>query len=493
MKSLLLSIFLLISSLVLCQDWFPFPLGQRSYFEQNGFNFNSSPLPNNVIQSYETDSVRIEINKSTYYFNYKNPNIYPCYNELIEFINTTSSYYNYFNPYSPDSIVYESDSLRMYFPNFTSPIVIIPSVLPGESWFSDFEGSNYNKLKFTCDLNYFGNILNTLDSIKIISIQTYQDSLAVSSSFNSKKLILSKNYGLKEFFPFNGTLLGFKSNSISEGFIEPKLQDYFNLTSGDVIIWKHFMDPGFTEPDSIHYYKDSIVSVNSTPDSVKYFIIRTTQQGVQTNEYQLFKFNNMKGLFSSTCSMISGDVLNSYDPYYILNSSQYDIFESSPMYYDSNNMVNKSFETASANWNYFGGCDFGITIDYSSNFSFNTKYGLYYKNQWVWESIDTWTIEGSVIDGIQEGILWNDIVTSIESNSSIFEFNIYPNPVQKNNTIQIEGKDLEKAEIINLQGKIVYQSELTNNQLNIDINQGIYFLKVTNSKGINTSKKLIVN
>ncbi|MCB9335998.1 MAG: T9SS type A sorting domain-containing protein [Flavobacteriales bacterium] len=487
MKSLLLSIFLLISNLVFCQDWFPFPVGQRSYFEKYE-QYNNPPIipTDTTIQSYEIDSVLISGSKSTYYFNYKNPNLINCYKDILDFHSSANLTPQFNDHHLPDSLITNLDSLWMYFPLDSLPLLIIPSANPGDSWFSDYNGSNYNKLKFTCDNKFFGNILNVLDSIKIISVQTYLDSFPVVSPFNSKKLILSKNYGLKDFFPYDSKLIGFKNSIISEGFNEPDLQEYFNLIASDVLIWKHVSDAGFFDPEVITYYKDSIIAVNSSPLNVSYSVIRTNQNGSINNYTYNYNYSDLEGLFVGTCSFT-----NQINSNTILSSGA--INETSPLYYDANGYVNRAFILSYAQE--MNPCELMPNYDFSLCILINSKYGIYsrYDSFGVDESYQSWTIEGSVIDGIQEGILWNDIVTSIESNSSIFEYTIYPNPVQKNNTIQIEGTDLEKAEIINLQGKIVYQSELTNNQLNININQGIYFLKVTNSKGINTSKKLIVN
>ena len=117
MKSLLLSIFLLISNLVFCQDWFPFPVGQRSYFEKYE-QYNNPPIipTDTTIQSYEIDSVLISGSKSTYYFNYKNPNLINCYKDILDFHSSANLTPQFNDHHLPDSLITNLDSLWMYFP-----------------------------------------------------------------------------------------------------------------------------------------------------------------------------------------------------------------------------------------------------------------------------------------------------------------------------------------------------------------------------------------
>lgn len=73
--------------------------------------------------------------------------------------------------------------------------------------------------------------------------------------------------------------------------------------------------------------------------------------------------------------------------------------------------------------------------------------------------------------------------------SSIAIINIYPNP--SHDVFNIEGKDIQKVEVINAFGQIIYSKEINNNSLQIDLSKhaiGAYLVRVVTSKGINTQQ-----
>jgi type IX secretion system substrate protein len=488
MKTTLLSLFILFTVSLSAQDWFPFPLGQKSYFEQTvhpyGYEF-----PDTVIQSFETDSFRLENNKLIYYFNYKNPDLSPCYANLETFM-SSQGYNPYINTLSLDSIITNQDSIWMHYTNISTPILLIPKTEPGDSWTTPYIGPNYNKLEFTCDTKIFNNVLGVPDSIKIFSIETYNDDTLVSSSMSNQTLNISKTYGFTTFFPYKQSLLGFKSDLISSGFNEPSLQDYFNLQQGDVLIWKYSNDSwDIMTPDTFYYYQDSITSVISTQDSVVYQVIRTQQNGAQTSINQKYYYNNLRGLFVNTCSLITGSAIKG-DGYQLFPFDDDFIYSNSPFYYDNEGFKNKHF---SFSWIVNNNCQFSEITDITVDLKLNNKYGLYFRNQSNWDNT-TWSIEGSTINGIQEGTPWDDLVTSIHNPNNIFvDFKIYPNPTTTQSVIQIKGKDLVNIEILNIQGQLIFETKLVDNKLNIDFPQGIYFLKAINKEGKNVIQKLIVN
>ena len=145
------------------------------------------------------------------------------------------------------------------------------------------------------------------------------------------------------FFPYNQSLLGFNTGLTSAGFNEPSLQDYFNLQQGDVLVWKYYNDPwDFMEPDVTYYYKDSITSVMSTTDSVIYLITRTNQNGTENSIFKKYYYNNLKGLFVNTCSLISGAGIKS-QAYELFSYEDNFIYSNSPFYFDNQNYANKKF------------------------------------------------------------------------------------------------------------------------------------------------------
>ncbi|MGB0888053.1 MAG: CotH kinase family protein [Vicingaceae bacterium] len=70
-------------------------------------------------------------------------------------------------------------------------------------------------------------------------------------------------------------------------------------------------------------------------------------------------------------------------------------------------------------------------------------------------------------------------------------FKVYPNPTDRNITIELDNYEEESLYIFNVVGKIVYQKIITDNNLNIDVSdwpKGIYIIKTKNN-----IQKLIVN
>lgn len=69
---------------------------------------------------------------------------------------------------------------------------------------------------------------------------------------------------------------------------------------------------------------------------------------------------------------------------------------------------------------------------------------------------------------------------------------IFPNPTTS--FISIDGENIEIIEITNIEGQIIYQIEVYNDKISIDLSsqsKGVYFVKVITNKGI-AIKKIVV-
>ena len=72
-------------------------------------------------------------------------------------------------------------------------------------------------------------------------------------------------------------------------------------------------------------------------------------------------------------------------------------------------------------------------------------------------------------------------------------YNIYPNPVD--NILTIKGDDMRQVNVFNAVGQIVRCVNCNSNELRLDVadlNNGIYFINVTNDKGEMTSNKVSI-
>ncbi|MCB9360114.1 MAG: T9SS type A sorting domain-containing protein [Flavobacteriales bacterium] len=480
MKTTLLSLFVFFTVSLSAQDWFPFPLGQTSYFGESN------------ISSIFSDSIFQKTDTTIYYFSVFSDQFTKCRPELIQ---SQEIYRNHKNLTQPDSIFFINDSLIFFHSNHYGEEKVnckfLPFAMPGDSWTSQTLGNwgTAASISISCDSIKIDTLLNnSLDSVKFFSAN------GVNSGAN-QLIKLSKTRGFLTYQPLNSIyeistpLIGYKNDSESVGYEQPTLQDYFHLNTEDIIIWRHYEDKPIPEFDSTYYFKDSIIDVFSSPDSVIYSVYRTYTNGQTNNLTYSYHKSKMTALFDGVGKVYKQNELEFQHNLFSNLSGE---FSESSTINVNNGITTRNFSSVS----FFldtSDCWIQGYYDFGSGISINTKYGIFSGGYSAFENYVDINIQGSVINGVPEGILWDDITTSIEVNKSIPEIKIYPNPVQKNNIIIIEGKDLEKVEIITLQGKIVYQSKLMNNQLTIDINQGIYFLKVTNSKGESSSKKLIVN
>lgn len=76
------------------------------------------------------------------------------------------------------------------------------------------------------------------------------------------------------------------------------------------------------------------------------------------------------------------------------------------------------------------------------------------------------------------------------------EIAVYPNPAQHNLTIDFSVNETKQIELINILGETVYSNTNSGNSIQIatsDLKRGLYLLKIANSKGDITVKKIILN
>jgi len=89
------------------------------------------------------------------------------------------------------------------------------------------------------------------------------------------------------------------------------------------------------------------------------------------------------------------------------------------------------------------------------------------------------TLQPSSIDTFKTTCDTTFLISSIRNNSTIKTISIFPNPVKDefNIDINIVGKRELSLKIVDVAGKIVYETQITNNKINIqNLNKGIYFI-----------------
>lgn len=499
MKFLFTILLTLFTYSLSAQDWFPFPQGQKSYYQYPFFN--NSLYTDSTISAFYCDSMVNYSSYQTYYFDYSTPDFNGCYEsvENSEYI----YYYTHMDEHRPDSLIIKNDSVLMAFSNqaafgFTDSILFLPTIKKDSTWISSIDNGNstYNELKFTCDSIYLDTLFNGLiDSVKLITIKTLLNSAPVSSNLNTLELILSKNFGFKKFVSFSSSineeinLLGIDSGTTKIGFSLPQFADYFHLSIGDVLLWREYYDSyDIMFPSYTNHFWDSITSVNITPDSVIYNIFRTQQGSGTTNTYTMKHYKSqLKGLELSSSIFIDQSSINDYQyPF-----SNNDLLNTSNIYYTNDTIINRKYVFEGFFYD-SSNCILNMMADawYGSHYS--TYYGL--TGYWTGSSggSDSWSIIGSKINGVIEGNYWN---VGIEENPIAQNFEVYPNP-SINNEITVKGERIKSIELYSIQGKVIKQVNTKSYTTKINLEnqpKGIYIVKVQFENGDIRTKKLVVN
>lgn len=72
------------------------------------------------------------------------------------------------------------------------------------------------------------------------------------------------------------------------------------------------------------------------------------------------------------------------------------------------------------------------------------------------------------------------------------KYNLYPNPAK--DIIHIDGDDLNCAVLYNSKGQMISIIGIVNNVINVkELDNGIYYLNIINTKGENSMSKIIVS
>lgn len=118
-------------------------------------------------------------------------------------------------------------------------------------------------------------------------------------------------------------------------------------------------------------------------------------------------------------------------------------------------------------------------------------------------SQNIWRIVFTSFDGMSTGnIEFNSTLlannTSVENIKEIKTFEIYPNPTKGNTTLIYDISEKSDIYIYDVSGKSIYKNMLNNNGLSTvslptnTLNEGVYFVVISNNKNIFVRKKLIV-
>jgi hypothetical protein len=447
-----------------CQNWQPFPQGQKSYFKH--LSYYKYPIDGKTeVIRYQLDSLWMESEQLYNYF------ITGSFlKDKSHLTDHDSLLYNFYYLYSDrhdnnkiDRFVRRGDSLlftglRNIFPEdntITDTVVFKPFCRESDSWVS-------NGKTIRCIGTGISTIFGVTDSIKTFRIYY--------STYLTKEIILSKNYGLIKFSPFElfyysepGSdpyidcyeLVGFSNKTMTKGYRQPSFSDYFHLNAGDVLFWQETV----TTPDlGFVYHKDSLVSVEKTPNSIAYQYQRTkydqikniTEVTTASDEYQMTKEGVILENQPSWYGYQTWNTALSVPYRFLFLSSVYQLE------FENGDTITNLECTFTPIYSFLDSCKIEQAENVSSKIiKFSTREGI--TNKLTVDSIGYLSLIGSKIDGVKRGI--TDFIPTGLNEFENGKVKLFPNPVINELSIQFPNATVERIELYDLNGRLVLSSD----------------------------------
>ncbi len=490
---IIITICILFFSELVYSQWQPFNTDVKPYFKiKESYSYPADT----TFHQFHFDTIIDYGNFQVMHSNYTIPDFNGCYNVVNQNLvnNIYSKYY-----IRPDSILLKNDTTYFIYQaqGQADSILFLTQSQPNDTWVTSINNSaNYNTLQFTCDSIGLGNVLlNINDSLKYFSVKAFQNSTPVTSVYDNLVIILSKNYGFKQLIAFRDfnqqefNLVGIDSANTITGFSYPDFSEYFHLSVGDVIIWKeHSPIAGPSHMGYTKYHKDSITNSLITPDSVIYNFNRITTGGGNTFSYtSKFYRKNLRGLEMSSSIYVLKTSLTAenFVEVYTLGNFYNDLYETSGAYIADDTIINRKYTFVGDLFD-TSNCSIGYVYEY------NTYYGLNSFKHYSFYDV-YFTIESSLIDGVQIGDDWATIIASVDENDVEKLIQIYPNPSNDGNITVIHGR-VSHLDVYSIDGKLIFSKVVGNNeqQTNIQLPKGMYLIHVINNASLVSVSKVIV-
>lgn len=269
-----LIVYLLIAPSAFAQNWELFPSDQRNVYistEQNS---------NHYVYAYHADSFRVNGSDTTYFFNQKPFDSSDPY--CFSHFESDYDFSLYHDPFLMDSVAVVGDHYEINIAGI--PVKFFHLANLNHSWkvHASPYASSIDSVRITCTSTGQELIFGMNDSVKTFSLTAYNGNQVIPA-FSSYKYKLSKSFGLTEFIPFRNlvldnyglqglarlTLQRMETAGQAYGFSFPTFEDYFShYQSGDVLLWSNTMYWFGFPPTTGALYRDSLVSVTQTTDSV---------------------------------------------------------------------------------------------------------------------------------------------------------------------------------------------------------------------------------
>lgn len=496
MKRTILLFTIILYSLAGFSQWQPFYTDQKPYYQ---IKENSSFPADTTIHQFHFDTIIDYGSFKVMHSNYTNPDFNGCYDVVNQSQNLGNTIYSK-HYIRPDSILLKNDTTYFIFETQgqADSILFLPQSQPNDVWTSSINNSsNYNTLQFTCDSVGVGTVLlNLNDSLKYFSVKAFQNTTSVASVYDNLKIILSKNYGFKQLIAFRDynqqefSLVGLDSANVKTGFNYPDFSAYFHLAVGDVIIWKEHSPPagpfhmGYTK-----YHKDSVTNSLITPDSVVYNFNRITAGGGNTSSYTMRHLrSNFTGLNTTSSVYTMGTKIS---PEYFFGLMGDELLETYGAYITNDTIVNRLYSFVGDLFD-TSNCSIGYVTDNGFICEYNTYYGLNSFKHYSFYDV-YFTIAGSIINGVQEGVEWSNIIANVDEVEMKNQIHVYPNPSNDGN-ITIFHQGIFQIEIFSMEGKLMLSKNVSgkNEFTEINLPKGFYFIQLLDKNNQLSTKKVVI-
>jgi type IX secretion system substrate protein len=498
---IILAICILFCSELAYSQWSSFYTSQKAYYQiKESYSYPADT----TFHQFHYDTIIDYGSFKVMHSNYTNRDFNGCYDVVNHNIGN-SIYSKYY--IRPDSILLKNDTTYFIYQLYqgqADSILFLTESQPNDTWIASISNSaNYNRLEFTCDSVGVGNVLlNINDSLKFFSVKAFQNSAPVTSVYDSLTIILSKNHGFKQLIAFRDynqqafNLVGLDSTNIKTGFSYPDFSTYFHLSVGDVIIWKeHSPIAGPLHMGYTKYHKDSVTNSLITPDSVIYNFDRVTTGGGNTSSFtSKFYRENLRGLEMSSSVYVLETSLTAENFVGVYSVGNYykDLYETSGAYVTDDTIINRKYSFVGHLFD-ISNCSMGYVTDNGYDYEYNTYYGLNSFKHYSFYDV-YFTIESSLIDGVQIGDDWATIIASVDENDIDKLIQIYPNPSNDGNITILHEEIINSIAVYSIDGKLILTKQVNNNdfQTNLVLPKGVYFIHIEKNNSTLRVAKVVV-
>lgn len=439
------------------QTWQLFPYLQQNHYQSNKSDYG--------ISTFTADSIKPLASGYVMYFNQKS-DPHPCFAvNYFKFYHNTAAF--------PDSAFYKNDTTKLYFGSNGLPF--FTGNLGDSVVFPTFIGKSATIKLLSNSLETF---LGKTDSVRVYELK---------NNGHMYSLKWSKKYGLLSYLNFyelyesafsasTFSLIGYKVSNDSAGYQMPDVNDFLPYQPGNVYLRKVIYEDQ-TNPPSITFIRDSIISVTHTTEKVTLSGVRFVfRYGKDIDTIYNFLWEIPKQFWS----IPAGE--KGLLPEYMRTEKL--VWKSKPaLLRASDSATIRCFYS-----DYFFINDTNCTImpmsDNDLKICYCSGIGEVYRESWMnstmTDSLMGWKTATSTYGNINFPVGQEEL--EIPQTPLI-----YPNPA---NDVLFIHPIIEKGDItiFNLVGGMVMQQPLTNNQVNISkLIPGIYLFHLrTKNRGYNT-------